>query len=192
MRTPSIRRRTLFLLGLLPGCLEYHLPERPDDCEVDVSGTGPIDLSPTCPSTIVADPWNVVEAWTTPDFGVLINDEPAVQVGVTPVVGHLLDTDEDGTIDDNDAPNVALVAFIPSFSDAMIVVLDGESGEAVRWFGPVAPVGGIAIADVDLNGLADIVAFDEPSLQQTPTSAVSAPHVREDHPRVRSSQRAAS
>lgn len=131
-----------------------------DECDLLLDAGGPVSIDEDClaPDQVVTDPWDVRIEWQW--TGLAAN--PAVSnVIMTPVVGNLTDTDGDGDIDTDDTPDVAFVAFSNfGISSGTLVVVPGVGGterwSSAGWNGG----GGIALADVDGDGLTDVVGFD--------------------------------
>jgi outer membrane protein assembly factor BamB len=80
---------------------------------------------------------------------------------MAPIVGNMTDDDLNGRIDEQDMPDVVTVAFVEQTDlSGYLVILDGESGlELLRQPGWL-PFGGVVVADIDLDGLTEIVGFD--------------------------------
>jgi len=75
-----------------------------------------------------------------------------------PVVGHLVDSNGDGSVDLNDNPMVIAVAFDDSASKGHMLVLDGTTRAEVWSVPNVNPWYGRALADAD--GWTDVLAID--------------------------------
>lgn len=131
-----------------------------EDCDLllDAGGSVPIDEDCLAPDQVVTDPWNVRIEW---QWTGLAGNPSISNVIMTPVVGNLTDTDGDGNIDTQDTPDVAFVAFAGfSIASGTLVVVPGVGGTerwtSAGWNGG----GGIAMADIDGDGVTDIVGFD--------------------------------
>ena len=83
---------------------------------------------------------------------------------VTPLVGNLTDDDGDGEIDLNDIPDVVVVLFGASVSDARLVALDGATG-ALHWISEAGVRDDIApaLGDLDGDGVPEIVSITRES-----------------------------
>jgi len=131
-----------------------------DDCDLTLAEGKdvPIDSECLAPDVVVTDPWNVQNEW---QWSGLSTNSAISNVIMTPVVGNLTDTDRDGDIDTDDTPDIAFVAFSGfSIGSGQLVVVPGTGGTerwtSTNWNGG----GGIAMADVDGDGLTDVVGFD--------------------------------
>jgi hypothetical protein len=94
------------------------------------------------------DPWNIVIEW---QWTGAVADPGINQVIIAPMIGQVAG---------DPTPDVAFVAFAGyGYGEARLVLVDGKHGEE-HWSIPgFAPYGGVAIADVDGNGAADVVGF---------------------------------
>jgi hypothetical protein len=164
----------VFFLG---ACSEYDLTLKPDDalpgdtgtgtdtvdegeCSVEEAPAGSVTIDKTClaPDVVVDAPWDVRIEWQWSQLSTNASIGNAIMM---PTVGNLTDDNGDGVIDEEDTPDIALVAFASSsISTGTLVVLDGATGtehySRAGWDGG----GGIAMADVNGDGETDIVGFD--------------------------------
>jgi hypothetical protein len=125
-----------------------------DACDIaDVAPTMvPIDKTCLSPDVVVEDPWNAVIEYQFKDgsFG----------SWSAPVVGQLTDDNQDGVIDDQDFPDVAISTGLPN----LVVALEPATG-TVHWSVPGGG-GGIAstlIADVNADGKNEVVTVNAAS-----------------------------
>lgn len=114
-----------------------------EECQGTTSGT-----------TTVSDPWSVRSKWT---FRAPAADSSATSSYAQPVIGNLDDDDGDGDIDEDDSPEVVIVAF---GSRSYIVAIDGATGTEKWSYADVSSTGSALIADIDADGLPDVVGFD--------------------------------
>jgi hypothetical protein len=122
---------------------ECTVDERPGgSCAIDATCTGEVAL--------VDDPWHLVVEWQW-------SGTPS-DVLTTPVVGNLTDDDGDGRIGPADIPDVVVVA--RDGDGAELVVLDGATGTELWTRSGWAATGGLVLADLTGDGVADIVGFD--------------------------------
>lgn len=91
------------------------------------------------------DPWNIVIEWQWKDAEV-IN---------APMVAHLTDTNKDKKIDEKDTPSIAFTSYANE-----LVVLDGKTGKPVWKKQGFASWDGVTIADLDNDGVPELIAFD--------------------------------
>ena len=179
--------RSLFLYLGMVSCSEYDIknqeevPQSVDtsetetetfiapDCAVSLPDIGTVEIDEECltPEYNIQNPWNVEIEWQWSGLG----DEPTVdQIMVAPIVGNLTDDNGDGRIDESDTPDIVVVIFdsmdgsdgdLGSWVDARLVAIDGQSGrihwqrENVYWKGTPA------IADINGDGYAEIVATND-------------------------------
>ncbi|MES2643398.1 MAG: hypothetical protein V4850_28195 [Myxococcota bacterium] len=131
------------------------------ECPVlDVGDAGVVAIVEECEGTtggggtVVTDPWSVRTKWT---FRAPSVDASASNSYSQPVIGNLDDDNGDGVIDENDSPEVVVVAF---GSRGHIVAIDGATG-AEKWvYSGSTTTGGVIIADIDSDGRPDVVSFD--------------------------------
>ena len=114
----------------------------PDDCAGSGGGGG---------AEVTDDPWDAKVKWT---WGA------GRSVWMTPVIGNLDDDNGDGSIDENDSPDVVV-----SVSDNTIVAIDGATGSTKWTYSGGNGYGGTSIADVDGDGQPEVVAAN--SARQT-------------------------
>ena len=172
---------------LLSACSEYDIksqeePELPvdtseteietyvaPDCDVSLPAIGEVEIDEECltPEYNIQNPWNVEVEWQWNGLG----DEPNVdQIMVAPIVGNLTDDNGDGRIDESDTPDIVVVIFdsrdgtdgdMGAWVDARLVAMDGQSGR-IHWMrDQMYWKGTPAIADVNGDGYAEIVAINE-------------------------------
>lgn len=138
-------------------CFEAECPA------LSVGEAGVLDVVEACrsgaPVPPVADPWTADVVWTyagPPHHDTIADDRGGAS---PPLVGPLDDDDGDGDIDVHDRPNVVL-STLDGYGNASIVALDGANGREVwEWRGAGAYTG-VAIADIDADGLPDVLGYD--------------------------------
>lgn len=179
----SMQSTILYLMS----CLDYDLQEQkpieqtddtsdipPEtveipDCSVVPAAFGVVEVDQECttPEYNIQNPWNVEIEWQWRGFG----DEPTVnQIMVAPIVGNLTDDDGDGRITETDTPDIVVVIFdsmdgpdgdYGSWVDARLVAMDGKTGR-VHWMRDHFYWKGMpAIADINGDGYAEIVAIND-------------------------------
>lgn len=87
------------------------------------------------------------------------------QVMMAPTVGRLLDTNQDGVVDDRDEPVVAFVSFNKGGNtwraDGIIRVVSGRTGQELLTIRdtvtPISALGALSLADLDKDGKPEIV-----------------------------------
>lgn len=169
---------------LLGACSEYDLQEKPDDnpgtdsdappvdtdvpadCDVELPAVSsvPIDKECAAPELSIEDPWSVALEWTWRGMASAPNVQ---QVMMLPAVGNLTDDDGDGTISEQDTPDIVAIAFDGSeglsaetfggVPDASLVLLSG-TGEEHWSLNGFYWKGGPAIADINQDGRSEIIA----------------------------------
>jgi hypothetical protein len=133
-----------------------------DECPaLDVGSAGAVTIAAECQGTTdggggaeVVDPWSVRTKWT---FRAPSVDASASNSYSQPVIGNLDDDNGDGVIDENDSPEVVIVAF---GSRGYIVAVDGATGVEKWVYSGSSSTGGVIIADIDSDGRPDVVGYD--------------------------------
>ncbi|MCK6523728.1 hypothetical protein L6R49_20145 [Myxococcota bacterium] len=122
----------------------------PEDCEVKVSPAGTVAVNGACESTggPVADPFNLTVE--------LSYNAGSSGSSVTPVVGNLSDDNGDGTIDVLDVPDIA---FTTLYSNTLVAI-SGDDGALLFELPGAAGDAGVAIADVDADGVSEVVTVN--------------------------------
>jgi hypothetical protein len=144
----------------------------PVECPaLDVAPAETIPVSERClelgvdPDPAVPDAWSARVLWQVASPAA---DPEAVWSYVTPLVAQLDDDDDDGDVDaDDDAEIVAGMLFADVDGDddtdegrGWIVALDAATG-AEKWaVDRASQTGGLAVADVDADGLPEVVGYD--------------------------------
>jgi len=130
-----------------------------EECTADTAAPGTVSVDDTClaPDVVVADPWDVTVEWQWSSLSTNSNYKQVISV---PTIGHLVDTNADGTVDSADTPTIAVVAFDYNSYQGALVALDGATG-AEHW--SVTGVNawqGVALADANNDGVTDVLAID--------------------------------
>jgi hypothetical protein len=171
------------LLVALVGCSEYNLGSKPPAETTSTTTTPSTDTttSPTPGTTPTSPPTTTsptCAAMTAPSVAVPLNaacDVPPATGTFTPVaewqlagynaygppvVGQLDDDNGDGLIDASDTPDIV---FLPNNYSGLVAV-NGATG-AVEWqsFAATDGVSGVAIGDLDADGVPEIVAANGPT-----------------------------
>ncbi len=128
--------------------------EGPPLCGPVDAPAGAIAIDPECEGTEVeevVDPWNFSVEWQYKSVG--------NGVIVMPAVGNLTDDNNDGVIDVDDIPDIA----VNTWTEGALVALHGDgSGEIFKLMG-INGGTGPAIADVDSDGIPEIVTLNAQS-----------------------------
>jgi hypothetical protein len=117
-----------------------------DECRGSTSGTPTVD-----------DAWNAVVRW---EYAGVSTDPTAHWICAAPVVGNLDDDDGNGVVDEHDVPDIVVNVSTDDYTydHGYLVALDGATGaEKWIWQG-VTQCGGLALADVDGDGVSDVIA----------------------------------
>ncbi len=141
----------------------------PPDCIVELPGVGEVPIDEECvtPEYNIQNPWNVEIEWQWNGLAA----EPTVdQIMVAPIVGNLTDDNGDGLISEADTPDIVVVIFdsmdgadgdMGSWVVARLVAMDGQSGRIHWMLDQIYWKGTPAIADVNGDGYAEIVAIND-------------------------------
>lgn len=154
----------LLALALLfaAGCNEISVTNindgtTPGECFLDVPPAGTIPTDPQCGAVPeVNDPWAVTEEWTFLGGG---DDQELQRSYAPPLVARILDSNDDGVLDDNDHPNIVVIAY-ENTREGSVVVLDGVTREKVLDIPGVHFASGHSLADINGDGWTEIVVFD--------------------------------
>lgn len=125
-----------------------------DDCPLDLASAGSVDLDPDCETADVevVDPWDVAIEW---QWTGLSSRETVRHSFSTPVIAPLRDDNGDGVVDTRDTPDVAFTTV-----SGFLVVLSGADGSE-RWaVDGIESQAGVAFADLDTDGIADVLTVD--------------------------------
>ncbi len=131
----------------IPDCLD-------EDCDVETAPAASVLLNEDClaPDLEVLDPWNVAIEWqytVSAGLGVI----------VMPAVGNLTDDNGDGLIDDNDMPDIVFTTWDSfNYSTNRLVALNGDGSGPIFEIPGFDGNAGVAIADVDNDGVSEIIA----------------------------------
>ena len=120
-----------------------------DACDVDTLAAGEVALNDACPAT----------SWTDDGSLYLIEEEweeSAIDFYHTPIVSNLTDDDGDGDIDLDDIPDLVGVEGFAG----RIYICSGDGSGCERLVGPTAYGAGIAAADIDGDGVANLITAD--------------------------------
>ena len=118
-----------------------------DTCEVGLEAAGSVTVLDECKAFDagqVADPWDFNLKWEYRSNGMSV---------VLPVVGNLSDDNGDGVIDSLDTPDIAFTGY----GSGEVHVVSGDTGTLVCKATGFSSDGGVIIADVDGDGVNDIV-----------------------------------
>ena len=132
-----------------------------DDCDVRLAEGSEVVVDDTCAANggvPPENPWAIKMEWS---WRAASTNAAMSNVFTPPLVGSLTDDNSDGLVDDNDDPDVVVIASGGDIEEpGILVVLDGSTGLEHFIYEGVYPMGGIAVAEVDGDGRPDILAFD--------------------------------
>ncbi|MFT4975090.1 MAG: hypothetical protein ACI8S6_000977 [Myxococcota bacterium] len=174
------------MMVLLSACSEYDLQEKstqnlgvdsaepipeepPRDCTVTLPEPSVVPTDEEClaPDVSVKDPWSVAIEWTWRG----LSTEPGLsQVMMLPAIGNLTDDDGDGLVTEQDIPDIVAIAFDGDDGydaengqgtvQAKLVLLSG-TGEELWSLDGFYWKGGPAVADINRDGRAEIIAISQ-------------------------------
>ena len=156
-----------------PGIEEPEAPivetDLPPDCSVGTYPIAEAEIDEECTTAVynIQNPWNVEIEW---QWGGLSSEPTVDQIMVAPIVGNLTDDDGDGRVSESDTPDIVVVIFdsmdgpdgdFGSWVDGRLIAMDGASGQ-IHWMrSGFYWKGGPAIADIDNDGVVDVVAIND-------------------------------
>ena len=119
-----------------------------DDCDVEIPAAGEVEILESCTGEIpglVSEPWDVVvEA-----------RYPFDDVQMAPAVGHLTDDNGDGLYGPGDVPDIVFCA------GTVLRAIQGDGSGEVFSASGYSGSRGVAIADIDQDGVPEILAVDD-------------------------------
>lgn len=121
----------------------------PEICDLSAAPANEVGIDEDCifPSIVVDDPWNVDIKW-----------QYTVSSGsgsfVMPAIGNLSDDNGDGVIDEHDNPDIVFASL-----SGHIIALHGDGTGELWTFTGINGNGGVAIADVDNDGVPEVIAY---------------------------------
>lgn len=127
-----------------------------ETCDEEAPIGFPIPTDPTCETEPQVGAFTPVVEWTKSAWTVNAGSQQSV---TAPIVVQLSDDDLDGDIDDDDTPDIAYVTYD---NGGMLRAISGDGGAEVLSVsvGAFNRQTSIAAADIDLDGVAEIVGID--------------------------------
>ena len=123
-----------------------------DACDAAAPTAEWYGIEPPCPweGTPAADPWDIVVEWR---FG----DDRMYGSLVMPVIANLTDDNGDGLIDERDVPDIVVNTAGANEDDPDFFALHGDGSGVIFGLYDTTAEAGVAVADIDLDGLPEIV-----------------------------------
>jgi hypothetical protein len=120
-----------------------------DVCELEVAAAGTVAIDTAClaPDIQISNPWDVAIEWQYTVSG-------GSGVIVMPAIGNLTDDNGDGAIDDLDDPDIVFT----TWGQNHLIALHGDGSGVIFQIPGFNGNAGVAIADVDNDGMPEIIA----------------------------------
>lgn len=152
------------------------------DCPVNTAPAGATPIDSRCGGGVItqdAQFWNPVEEFSWSGYFIGLSQSHD-DVHATPMVSPLYDDNRDGVVDGDDLPRIIVQSYVyfnldPGLRDSAVEVLDYRGGHVnnpfnefmddefagigLNQWSPATYLGGLAVADVDVDGSPDIVTM---------------------------------